>query len=758
MVKVPISTLLVLLCSATAQAQLSTELPVDVHDPQIEDRLAMAVVPTIWVAGKAQGYLPAEGFEARLVDVEHPETELAFPAGVWFFPPPGLYHVWAEGHGMVSPHPSRLSTGIADAHMVVRPDVVPGGRVAVSDAVAASGDELILLAATSEYRGSRPPYEMKRRRPAAEVGDGLMLPQGDAVAALWDAAAQRVVALSRPFRVIDETTVEAPLEVPRSTASLLVDLVRDFDLELDGRDVVEPRLRRGGEDLPPAVVIATQLHTYAAWYDLPTGPAVLAAHGERTALVPEALDLAPGRIEHRKLPMGPRRDLVVDLDLPAPLDREGATLSVRPLPQGTPLATVALPPATASHRFEGLVPTLAEVELRTSVGSFERRVDLRDAAVTYLTLDPDLISLWGTVALAGDGHAASLTFGTVGNQAVEVETDEAGAYQAALLEPLRSVEVRLTDAALGPWIDFYSPAIDHDRELDFDLPDSDGRVEVVDAATGDPVPAAKVMLRNEYQVHHEESGRDEDRAVAQRLAADADGVAQLPPLRKGRIELTAVADGYLPMSEPLHREVTDPAQDRFIRLALQPLGETVAVALRLADGTPAAGAEVLLTGSLDGRPALFSGRAGADGVVPVPRPPGAVVLLVRHPSAGGAVRAWPPAGDPGGVTWTLPPAAPRPLDLEVRTPSGEEPARQAELALWLDGFRLSGGALAWLTRSRPFTGPDGLWVGHNLPPRSVSVLAWSRQLHTEAASGSLDTLAREIPYPWASPATLRAVR
>jgi len=97
-------------------------------------------------------------------------------------------------------------------------------------------------------------------------------------------------------------------------------------------------------------------------------------------------------------------------------------------------------------------------------------------------------------------------------------------------------------------------------------------------------------------------------------------------------------------------------------------------------------------------------------------------------------------------------------DLEVRTPSGEEPARQAELALWLDGFRLSGGALAWLTRSRPFTGPDGLWVGNNLPPRSVSVLAWSRQLHTEAASGSLDTLAREIPYPWASPATLRAVR
>ena len=134
------------------------------------------------------------------------------------------------------------------------------------------------------------------------------------------------------------------------------------------------------------------------------------------------------------------------------------------------------------------------------------------------------------------------------------------------------------------------------------------------------------------------------------------------------------------------------------------------------------------------------------------------MLLVRHPSAGGAVRAWPPAGDPDSVVWSLPPAAPRPLNLEVRTPSGEEPARQAELALWLDGFRLSGGALAWLTRSRPFTGPDGLWVGNNLPPRSVSVLAWSRQLHAEAASGSLDTLASELAYPWPSPATLRAVR
>lgn len=481
MVKPALIAIAALSLCATAQAQLSTELPVDLHDPAIEDRLAMAVVPTLWAGREAQGYLPAKGFEAHLVAVNHPRRELVYPAGEWFFPPPGLYHVWAEGHGWISPYPTRLGTGRGDAHMVVRPDMVPGGRVTLSAADAASGAELILLSASRDFRGRHPHYEMKKRLPAAAVGDGVLLPEGDALALLWNEGARRIVALSRPFRVIYEDTVEAPLEAPTSAAALFVDLVRDYESEDGEHDLIAPRLRHGGEELAPARVVATAIHTYAVWYDLPPGRAVLTAHGERTAVVPEALDLEAGEVELRQLRMGPRRDLEVDLDLPPPLDREPVTLVVHPVPPTVEWARAVLPPEARGHRFEGLVPAAAEVELRTAAGSLHRSVDLGGTPLSHLLLAPRPLFFSGRVTVCGEGHAATLALTTTGGEEVAVASDATGAWRATLIEPLRDIEVRLgggTQAAgaataaataAATWVGTYSPPVDHDRALAFDL-------------------------------------------------------------------------------------------------------------------------------------------------------------------------------------------------------------------------------------------------------------------------------------------------
>lgn len=746
---------ILLLFAPAARGQLLDELPLDLD----ENDGAMAVVPTVWSAsGKVEGYLPPDGFEARLVNRDHPETELVYPAGTWFLPPPGFYRVWAEGHWWVSPYPRRHSWGGGGVvEMVVRPDMVPGGKVRVGDRWAGSGHELVLLSANPAFRGSRLPPEMKRRRPAAEVGEGLMLAEGTALAGLWDEANERFVALSRPFAVRHETTVDAPLEVPEATAHLFVELRRDMDQEGHGqRDVLEPRLHQRGQSRPPDFLLPTLLRTYAVWYDLEPGLAVLTAHSEHTALPPEPLELGAGRVHDRRLPLAPRRVLDVLLDLPSPLTTQAVTLAVQSLPQGTEVARVTLEPGMTGHRFGALTPILARVELETSLGSFHQRVDLRHEPSSTVTLDPDLIALWGHVELDDEGHPASVSFRTVGGDAVVADTDPEGFYEVALLEPVRSVEVTLDESDVAPYVDFFSPPITADRELDFHLLDVTNRVDVVDARSGEPLPAARVTVRNEYEEYDDQLERTVEKATAQRMETDADGVALLAPFRQGSVEVSATAEGYMP-SEPLHREVPDPAEDNDFRIALEPLGDAVEVHLGLPSGAPAVGAEVLLLGAPGGS-TLFAGGADADGHVQVPRPAGGATLLIRHPEAGGMVRQWPLSAETDRVTWSLPPAAPQPLTLEVRTPSGEGPARQAEVALWLDAHRLSGTALVWLANTRPFTDPNGHWVGHNLPPEPLAVLAWSRNLGAEAAAGDLDTLATEIAYPWPSPAVVRAVR
>ncbi len=267
-------------------------------------------------------------------------------------------------------------------------------------------------------------------------------------------------------------------------------------------------------------------------------------------------------------------------------------------------------------------------------------------------------------------------------------------------------------------------------------------VHVVDAETGSGVPSARVIAFNRYV------DDDVEKTVAQDTLTDESGLGELPPLRSGSVEVRASADGYRRMREPLRATVDESEAVRELELRLRPLGETAALRVLLPDGSPAAGASGFLMESLAPSHELFSGKADSAGVVELPRSLEGAVLLITHPAAGFDVRVWRPLETEEPADLRLPARSTEQLVVRVIDPWSREPVRHAELALWVEGIRLSGGALQRATSTRGLTDVNGYWTALNLPAGEIAVLAWGFPGRSEALAGVLDTQAIEIDYPW----------
>ncbi len=260
----------------------------------------------------------------------------------------------------------------------------------------------------------------------------------------------------------------------------------------------------------------------------------------------------------------------------------------------------------------------------------------------------------------------------------------------------------------GQWFQYsFAPLSAHLRpgtieRLDFHLPAAQYSVRVIDAASGLGVAEATVVTRNIYPYGEEDEDSELTKAVNQQAETDDEGVALLSPLHQGQLEIRAFAEGYRELVRPVAAEVLDGETDQTFEVALEPLGETVTVRLRLPGGAPAAGADVLLLESLATGVSVFSGYASAGGEIQAPREPPFGVFLVRHPEAAFLVRRWQPQDGEYEIDWTLP-AAGRSLLVRVKDTWGEEVVPRAELTLWIDGWRLSGTTLTWLTGMHPNT-------------------------------------------------------
>jgi hypothetical protein len=537
---------------------------------------------------------------------------------------------------------------------------------------------------------------------------------------------------------------------------------RSQDTTLDDLSGLQLTLRHDYEVHRPDFTVVTFWGVYGFWYGLAPGRAVLEAGNERLHMQPESLQLGGGEIGWFEGTAGTRPSLEVGLVLPLLLREEPLSLEVRTLPDGDLLAEAPLPRRAGRHRFDGLVPELLEVVLDTHVGSFRRRVDLTHEQVGFVTLEPEVIELFGTVYRGGEPHPATVELRTAGGETVEAVSDAEGGYRAISLDPVHWVTVRLEGVDQEPWSDVFMPAIEHSRELDFEISDAEVTVRVLDAVTRQGIAGAFVAVRNVY-LPAAEGGGVGDRAEREKVIAEShptgeDGLAHLPPPRPGRLELHAEADYYRPMVQPLVLDVEDPPRDREVELLLEPFGKRVPVHLRLPDGSPAAGAEVLRVGSLSAGSPLFSGRADSSGVVEVPIAPAQGLLLLKHHAAAFGIVEWESWSREPEVTWTFPSLAPRPLSLRVLEPSGAQPARGVFLSLWVQGRKLSGRYLYWLLDAPLRPDPSGFWVCRRLPGVAVRVLAWYGDAHAQEAAGALDALATDILHPWPERVEVRAVR
>lgn len=734
------------------------------HPNPEEGKNALAILPAVYGDQDSPvELLNPEGLEVHLTPYDDPEVELIYPAGRWIQPPAGSYRYWLQGDWRMTPFSGLLMfSGHSGNSIVTTMRIGEAGRVVLSQREESKSHlELRLLHAGSYLEeGQFLRWELSPRRAADELGAGMLMPVGRAIGGLWDRKAEKYVAFSRPFEVRWRKTVEVPLERPEGVMHLVAEVLRS-PMPASAEDLeVRLTLNRGAIDLSPDLKVLTAEKIYAVWYGLVPGTAELHVESRNTFL-DQRIDIKPGSIEYVTGQLEPLPSLDVDLDLPALLRHENLALEVRMLPTGEIIERQALKPGTQSHRFDGLPPALLQVDLQTSLGPFSREVDLSSREDGFLLLKPELITLLGTVYFGDKGHSAKLTFADADSKS-EIRTEEDGRYEIVLLDPVQTVSIDLGAAGRAPFVDFFLPAIRESQELDFHLSTADFHVRVIDRATGRGIPNASVDIRNNF-VHQVGQGekrkgtRDKiERAVFQSVKTDEKGRAQLPPLREGSLEIRTSAEGYSRLQEPLKAQVTDDEGDQTFEILLEPVGETIALRLNLPGGAPAAGAQVLLVDSLAAGNNLFSARADGEGVVRAPRNQRGT-LLVRHSAAAFSVREWQPQEDEGEMVWSLPKAAGRPLILQVRDAAGTRAAPKADLALWVGGQRLSGWLLAWLADTESMADAHGYWMGKNLPPGPVKVLAWTLRAQQEAQAGHLELQASQVEFPWAEPVEVRAV-
>lgn len=699
--------------------------------------------------------LDPRGFDVHMTNADDPGEERVVPAGAVFVPPSGRWRYWLQGEWSMTPSSLLVVSPRGGGWRGVSPTtlpVAPAGRVTVPDAVGADRNlDLWLL-----YAGNVPGWwrqELSRRRPISEAREGILMPAGPVVVALWDRRRERYAALGDELEVVAGRTVSAPLSSSPGEGAVLLyaSLARGASPEaLTG---LEPTLSREGRELRPAFTVTTNWGMYRGWRGVEPGPALLSAGNELLYLDSRSIELVGGEVIGIEEALAARPLLEVTLSLPPLLREKPLTLEVRRLPGREPLARAELPRDAGRFRFQdGLVNAPLEVELATHVGPYRRQVDLTAGGEAFLALEPELIEVHGTVRLDGERHAAAVAFQTVSGQRATAEAEEDGEYRVIALQPLTWVEVRLAGMEQEPWRDFYMPPIDRSKALDFDLPNAEMTVRVIDAVTGEGIGGASVGVRNEHWPSDElaaaADARGRGTVIATSHRADERGQVRLPPPRPGKLDVYASAPGYRVPDEPLRLEVADPPPDRTVEVRLEPIDDAVSIRLSLPDGSPAAGARVARVDSLAFATTYFSDHADAQGIVKVPMEPADGLLLLKHPAAAFGIVEWRAQRNRQDDEWIFPPAADQPLTVRALDPAGEEPVARAEISLWVGDTKLSGRAMAWLLDADGVTDRHGFWRVQGLPRSPLRVLARSRHLREEAQAGRLDSLAAEIPFPW----------
>lgn len=296
---------LLLSISICFSALAEGEPPAHFLDPstgEIGGRVAMAIYPKLQKQDAIGEFPDPKTFFVHLISVNDPDVDLVYECGQWFQPPSGIYRFWIEGEWLMSPYSNRVSyvgKPFQGYGMTTVLPVVEAGLVALPAELRARSNLTVrLLRATDHSSDHIALPEISRRERTAEVGEGLQMPAGPVIAALWDETTNSYAAISRPFDVRHRETVRAPLERPDEGSTHLVAEMRRASPAKTVDDFgMLPVLHIGDRDLQPDVKVETRGRVYALWFDLEPGSAVLDVISDRHLLAPTTLTLRPGSIE-----------------------------------------------------------------------------------------------------------------------------------------------------------------------------------------------------------------------------------------------------------------------------------------------------------------------------------------------------------------------------------------------------------------------------------------------------------------------------
>lgn len=716
--------LAVLAVAATAAAS-DIRLP-DPKTGSIDGVTATLIWPARYKSATQQELLPIDGCRVNMTPAGDRDAIETHPCGIWIRPRPGLYKVWLEGPGFISPFGTilRWEDMPFDGRgaLAVSPVVPSGSILLANDAKAPEHGNLRLFALESQFFGNRK-HLFDRR--IADARTPTAVPAGRVVAGWFDRRNGNATALTPPITVGAGKSVSIHPLPPERDSDVLVILQRPV---LNRPDRVELFLEDAKKNRPPDVFAHGTDSIYAVWYGVSGRSAQLTAKGEALHLDPAVLSLSPRAVTTYRARLAPLPRLSIRLDAPSDVFRE-LHATVRRLGAAEILERVAVAPGET--HIESVPVGRVRVMLTADEWEFTKDIDVRadrDAEVDFV-LRPLVVR--GTVYAGRDPAAASVAFLAGNDKWIATETDDTGRYSLTLWEP--AAYIAKIDLAGDPSPPFVEVAIDvgNDTVVDFHVPRNAIRVKVTDEATGAPIAGATVMITSDW---------GDGKTVSNRYGALDDGTMQLPRLHPGRVAVAVTAPGY---EDSDRRELeVEATTERELAFPLKRAGILARTRLILPDGAFADGAEACLIRRADGV-VIWRGLAKANGMLEITGRDRHSTVVIRHPRAASVARDLRELGD----SLVLPSPAP---PLVLRTTDGPSaPASFALVSVWLDGIRLTDASAAFATWSpASMSGPDALWSGRNLPAGPVRVLVTRRVSPAQIMAGAYDSLARTITYPW----------
>ncbi|HVS31436.1 MAG TPA: hypothetical protein VMS98_08265 [Thermoanaerobaculia bacterium] len=675
------------------------------------------------------------GCRATLVPETDPDAEIHYPCGEWFVPPLGKYKVWIEGPSSISASPTRL-TYLSDQFN-------GKGLMAVFETTSAGeiglrapwpGTSLRLLNLDSFASGPLLAPAFDRQASGQNVGP-VRMPTGRVLAGVFDNESGDAVALARPVHVIAGGMTYAEPALPARGTDVLVVLDRPNLRERRDAEIVALRLDVDGEQKPPAVFADSSDRMYAVWYGIEGRRARVVSNGRELTFPGREFLLLPRRVVTVRGQLRPLPKLRVEIppgaDLPGDAHVQAKRLS------GETLIDVPLHDTVVDLGHLPAEPI--EVVLLSPDIELRQRADLTNGLDETVQFRPVALTIHGRLTRGERGVTGNMAFTLGTRKPVTVATNDEGSYTARLWT---AGVYRIAATASGTAPFQLSRHLMRDTELNVELPRANVVIEVIDEKKKTAVAGARIVA----MPGTEETSRA--RARVQRAVTDDRGSATLPPIEPGTTQLLVEANNYLRGEHVLEVADSDDTQQFTVELTPVDANGSDRITLRLADGTPASAAQLMLMDAGAMSRVLWSGQSDASGAVAVPRIAG-TILLVRHARAGSI-----PVVVTDGLELRLPAPAP-PLAVRFVNSSGM-PARYAGIILWTGGIRLSGGALSFLFSFPNATNVDGVWRANNLPQAPLRILAVTSQAGQSAAAAALDTLAVTIGYPWPEFPTLRA--